>query len=177
MISPYVKNLVGSKFGKLIVTELSHIGNDKHACWWCRCKCGFIRRVRGSRLLDGSVRACSTCALKAGRKKQKASLRARYGDPKLTEMFHTYKCNARRKGYKFDLSKIDFDFLVKSACNYCGETPSNGVDRENNSVGYTNKNSVSCCSQCNYAKRDQNADVFFAWIEKVAKHNEGFLQR
>jgi len=48
----------------------------------------------------------------------------------------------------------------------------NGIDRVNSSVGYTKKNSVSCCSVCNYAKHQMTTEEFFKWIKRVHKFNK-----
>lgn len=49
----------------------------------------------------------------------------------------------------------------------------NGIDRLDNRRGYTVKNSVPCCTLCNYKKGNQSADEFLTWVRKVATHSAG----
>jgi len=66
---------------------------------------------------------------------------------------------------------IDFDTfstLVQSPCYYCGHSnpeETNGIDRMDNSIGYTNENCVSCCWICNRMKHVSSVEFF---IEKCA---------
>ena len=66
---------------------------------------------------------------------------------------------------------IDFDTfstLVQSPCYYCGHSnpdETNGIDRMDNSAGYTNENCVSCCWTCNRMKHISSTEFF---IEKCA---------
>ena len=43
----------------------------------------------------------------------------------------------------------------------------NGIDRINNSVGYTEKNSVPCCGTCNVAKGQMTLAEFKLWIARI----------
>ena len=45
----------------------------------------------------------------------------------------------------------------------------NGIDRKNNGKGYTEDNIVSCCKQCNFAKRNMSYKEFKFWINKLVK--------
>jgi len=45
----------------------------------------------------------------------------------------------------------------------------NGIDRVNNSAGYTNHNTVPCCKTCNLAKRDSTVEEFENWITQLIK--------
>ena len=47
----------------------------------------------------------------------------------------------------------------------------NGLDRKDNSLGYTIYNVLPCCSFCNQAKMDANYEDFINWANKVAKNN------
>lgn len=43
----------------------------------------------------------------------------------------------------------------------------NGVDRVDNSIGYTDDNCVSCCKICNNSKSALDLSEWKKWIEKV----------
>src|SRR3954462_11937569 len=53
---PYVKNLIGQRFGRLVVLEFSHV--RKHAYWRCRCDCGSEKTISGRSLREGITTAC-----------------------------------------------------------------------------------------------------------------------
>jgi hypothetical protein len=68
------------------------------------------------------------------------------------------------------------DFLTKeqklellcSSCYLCRQTPSFGIDREDASGDYTMENSKSCCTDCNYMKKDMSLDNFKMHVMYVA---------
>lgn len=55
-------NLVGKRFGRLIVIEYSkeysEIKNDKQRYWKCQCDCGNITYVKTSSLKNGNTQSC-----------------------------------------------------------------------------------------------------------------------
>lgn len=79
--------------------------------------------------------------------------------------------------------------LIDGPCHYCGtrlankricsnrpgrtmrEYRYNGIDRLNNSCGYTIENCVSCCGSCNVAKLDKTVEDFQLWLDQVTTHN------
>lgn len=46
----------------------------------------------------------------------------------------------------------------------------NGIDRLDNTKGYTKKNSVSCCKQCNFLKADYSSKEFLSIIKNIYEH-------
>lgn len=45
----------------------------------------------------------------------------------------------------------------------------NGVDRKDNSIGYTIDNCVTACKLCNYAKKAMSYDNFIDWLDRITK--------
>lgn len=97
----------------------------------------------------------------------------------LNRRFRSYKSNAKKRGYKFFLTKEEFRDLIYSDCHYCGLPPQksndkqlranhNGVDRIDNSLDYTVENSVSCCKICNYMKRELSENEFIEHITRIS---------
>ena len=83
-------------------------------------------------------------------------------------LFRTTLSNAKRRGYEFSLSFEDFDAITSRSCFYCGENEKRiGIDRIDNSIGYTKENSVSCCKICNYMKRTMTKEDFLNHIKKI----------
>jgi hypothetical protein len=94
-----------------------------------------------------------------------------------------YKRNAKTRNYVWDLDFQNFIELINGNCYYCGiekcspfiwrykyEEKSlllNGVDRIDNSIGYTKENSVSCCKTCNFAKNELSFDEFKKWANRL----------
>lgn len=75
-----------------------------------------------------------------------------------------YKRNANRKGIEFNLTVEDILANAFENCHYCGSLPRNklrekdggsyyqGLDRVDNSNGYTPENIIPCCHFCNNIK-------------------------
>lgn len=70
-LSPYVKDLTGQRFGRLIVMSLSHTNEMGHAFWNCVCDCTKPRVVRSSSLVRGSCRSCGCLASETSRARLK----------------------------------------------------------------------------------------------------------
>jgi len=55
-------------------------------------------------------------------------------------------------------------------CYYCGDNIETiGLDRLNNTKGYSLDNIVSCCTPCNMMKNNNTEDDFIARCKKIAK--------
>ena len=50
----------------------------------------------------------------------------------------------------------------------------NGIDRINNSKGYTIDNCVPCCFMCNYSKNNHSLSDWKAWLERLKKNLHRF---
>lgn len=90
--------------------------------------------------------------------------------------YNSYKKRAEKKQLAFLLSKEQFYKYQMSPCYYCGKESStthiNGVDRKDNGKGYTEDNCVTCCSFCNYLKRDVNDHDFITNCKRLADYQE-----
>ena len=71
-----------------------------------------------------------------------------------------------------DLTLQDFEEIIAEACIYCGRDVSTGVDRVDSQKGYFGDNCVSCCGNCNFAKRDENVDDFLARMDAIARRHQ-----
>lgn len=60
--NPRFINHTGTQFGLLKVIGFAGMfwsgHRQKYAYWWCRCKCGKLRRVRGNWLVTGNTASC-----------------------------------------------------------------------------------------------------------------------
>lgn len=97
----------------------------------------------------------------------------RYNEYKLKDRYNYYKRNARRKNRVFELSLEDFDYTTAQPCLYCNGFSSGktfcGIDRLDNTQGYTFFNSVPCCKYCNKMKLDKTHEEFLDHIHKIYK--------
>jgi hypothetical protein len=88
-----------------------------------------------------------------------------------TGILNVYKRNARKRNIEFSLLKNDFINLIGKTCVYCGKL-SRGVDRVDNTQGYTKENSVSCCNVCNKMKLEMTVKEFIDRCKLIIKINK-----
>ena len=76
--------------------------------------------------------------------------------------YSTYKERAERKELPFEISQETFQHYKDLPCYLCGkevsDRHSNGIDRFDNTKGYTLDNIRSCCGICNYMKKNYEYD-------------------
>jgi hypothetical protein len=167
-------DLTGRQFGKWIVLSLADtLGNDRR--WFCKCECGVIKPVQVGNLMNGNSTQCRSCAARRSGK----------GIASFRIILGTYKTNAENRGLVWNLTDDQFYKLTQGCCAYCGDPPSNcfqkancegafvynGVDRVDNTLGYDEDNTVSCCKVCNWMKSDQSVEEFLHRISKIMKRS------
>jgi hypothetical protein len=153
-----------TQYGKLTVIKLIPGRKCVHPVAECVCECGNKRTVRQTALRTGKIGSCARCSMKKAwtlRPRTDAKLR------KLCNKESEYKANAKGRGLKWEIGRSDFQRLILAACYYCGVQPSNGLDRIDNTGDYSLTNIYPCCSQCNYAKRNQTFVEFLAWVDRI----------
>jgi hypothetical protein len=169
------KDETGKVYGKWkvisVVPRPSHIsGRGKY--FLCECSCGTQRIIAGHNLRSGVSDNCG-CSWKTS---------IRNPDGPFNLLFWNYSKSAKERKKSFDLSLEDIKRLTQSDCFYCGQKPTamlkqfnkrgfvyNGIDRTDNSLGYTKENCVPCCKICNTAKLSMTVDQFRNWITLVYK--------
>lgn len=73
----------------------------------------------------------------------------------------SYKNGAKSRNHYFDLEPHHFIKLWKEKCMYCGrKIDTIGIDRVDNSKGYSIDNIVPCCINCNRMKMAQSVEDF-----------------
>ncbi len=139
------------------------------------CQCGNERVHSFQRVASGEIKSCGKCG-KGGRPLLENSLGAKRA------VWQRYKQSAKRRGIEFSISTEDFYSLITLPCSYCKSPPKTsmklnahpdflytGLDRVNNSAGYTLNNVVPCCSVCNFSKAGMSLDEWKNWITAVYK--------
>jgi len=172
-------NIKGKRFGELIVIrrDFSDPRSKTKAMWLCKCDCGEYKIIDGGALRYGRTKSCGCLRNK---RTKLANMR---------NLFGHYKRGAKRRGYKFELTEKQFVEITKKDCFYCGAKPNNickyyrnkddvfiynGIDRIDNTKGYTIDNVVACCKTCNQAKSNLPLQEFKNWVEKV--YNKMFIK-
>jgi len=171
--------LVGQRFGRLTVIEFSHADKYRDACWKCKCDCGEETITTSGNLKGGHTKSCG-CLQKEFYKKQKFP----NGESARNRVLQLHKDNAKRRNIEQVLTDEQIIAIHKENCYYCGSPPSNisspprcngpyiynGIDRIDNTKGYTINNVVSCCKGCNFFKRKYPYDEFLDKIKRIHSH-------
>lgn len=80
--------------------------------------------------------------------------------------------SARSKNLDLTIPREEIITLAKEACHYCGCASARGIDRMNNTLGYSRENILPACSQCNMMKMDMKYTCFLALCCDLARHFE-----
>lgn len=178
----HCKDISGMSFGRLFVLHLSDNQKPGNPLFWtCRCSCGSVLDINGSKIRDGRTQSCGCLSKEVSRKRMIID----YGEANFNHMMSSYKKSARHRQLEFSLSKEEFRQLTKGDCVYCGSPPLsvrnrsssngayifNGIDRVDNNVGYVIDNCVSCCSVCNKMKLNMIKEDFLSHVKRIYFHN------
>ena len=185
-------NIEGQKFGRL--TALHDVGYERRdRLWECLCKCGQFTVVKAGQLKAGKVKSCgclhSELASKRAKKDVAGHNKLPAGEANLNNMIRAYKAGAKKRNLEFSLTREQFKKLTKQKCFYCGVKPHNvinrsqtngkyiynGIDRVNNTKGYTIDNCVTCCYICNQWKRAYTQQGFLMRIKLIYENVLGGL--
>ena len=191
-------NLIGKRFGKLLVIERVINPKSYKAHFRCLCDCGRTKTI-GSYYLQNSMGNEASCGCERNIVCRKLS------DPKdasYNSVITGYRLGAKKRDKQWLLAREDAIALMCQNCHYCGIPPSqnrnayywkdivertiaksakkwktdaaiiiNGIDRIDNAGDYTKDNCVACCKICNSAKSDMTLLEFQTWIQRLIKHN------
>ena len=153
-------NEIGNKYGRLLIVDPAPSVNGK-AYWLCRCDCGNEHTAMGKLLRAGKVKSCGCWLVDNPPRLLPDDLGRR------RRHYRDYRKGAKSRNYGFNISFECFENLVLGPCHYCGKSPSSGVDRKNNVIGYIVSNCVSCCWDCNRTKSTTDYDEFIRWLDRV----------
>jgi hypothetical protein len=176
-----IKDLTGHRYGELTVIRYAGLYQNRYAAWECRCDCGRVKVIPGYVMTRGAVKTCG-CKRYA---RAAWSRRLPPGVAAMNSAYTTYRISAQKRGLEFTVSKEEFAALVVKPCHYCGSasgifygrsnntrTAHNGLDRVDNSKGYTIPNVVPCCKACNYMKRTMNVSDFISQAIRIARYSD-----
>ncbi len=177
-----VKSSIGDRFGSWTIKERSAPKADGTVRWLCECVCGNTQVIPGYTLRMGTSVSCGCTRAE----KMKAT---RNPETLIRNSYRNYQHGATYKWrqFKFELTYEEFRSIVHKPCEYCGDAPYdkkyfystkhgkdkdffvvlNGIDRVDNTLGYTVNNTVPCCKMCNQMKLDYGLNTFFERITKI----------
>lgn len=171
----------GKQYGKITAIRPTTQRAHRSIVWDCICECGITLVLPESKLWDGKY-GTQSC----GCSRRKAFKYSRG----FTRVYAQYKASAKKRRHEFTLSKAQFMVLTQNECFYCGTEPQqisidprihdpehqrqhtfryNGIDRVDNTVGYSISNCVSCCRICNIMKNNLTLSEFYSQIKKIAE--------
>lgn len=175
------KYVVGANFGKLTILEIVKRGN-KFSILHCICDCGEECIRNTSYISMSKDPCCPGCTkIKRGDNARKYKIKE-YGYSTAVRSYNQYKRNAVNRGLSFEFTLEQFVDIVTRECHYCPNIKTNcamsecangdflytGLDRVDNTKGYTLDNCVPCCSVCNTAKNNYPVEVFEDWVIAAA---------
>lgn len=168
--------MIGERYTRLVVIEFSHKDAKSRKWWKCRCDCGEMRTLHTGNLRSGNTRSCGCLA-----KDSAAQRRLSVHHSDITAVILGYKRHAVRRGHEWSLDRDEVVEIIERPCFYCGAPPANvkrtknsitpfqynGIDRLDNSAGYTPCNVVACCRICNRAKETLTVEEFAEWAKRL----------
>lgn len=169
--------LRGRTFGRLLVLRSNGVTKRNNVLWFVQCTCGNRFETESHSLIRGNTTQCDPCRLK---QLQRNNCKP---DSALRQLYAQYKCQARNAKRSFELTLAQFEALTSCSCFYTGRPPKqikktpgsdykyNGIDRLDNTKGYTVDNSVPCHGIINKMKGVLSSEVFIAICKEVAKHH------
>jgi len=169
-------NLVGQTFGHITVTESLGVASElglrgRGQVVRGSCSCGKEWIGPATSLKRGNTRSCGCLPTGPVPRPDREAGAVR-------QLCRNYQRHAARRGLSWELTDRAFRELLGGDCHYCGAPPSrtnyrmtkgrrtpsvvayNGIDRKDNTKGYTTENAVSCCAVSNFMKRDLSKEAF-----------------
>ena len=155
------------------VNGIDRMDNSKHYtvsnCVPCCKKCNFMKTALDAKTFIKRCSHISACHDGDG------ELDKSIWKDSNCSSYKSYIARAERKELAFELTREMFDTIRNSECFYCKkentDTHSNGIDRDDNSIGYTIENTVSCCGECNYMKGSLHKMEYIDWCKIISAHN------
>lgn len=177
----HIQEMVGKRFGRLVVTRRVSGNKYKQPMFECICDCGRYHTTQKSSLVRETkgVRSCGclyrTVAIRRHENQKKLAPHGIQTTSKPSKLharkMASIKQTARRRGIKWQLSDDQLLDLVKLPCTYCGGSSDHGsgLDRVDTSKAYAKENVNPCCKYCNFAKGPRSLDEFKNWITSAYK--------
>ncbi len=189
---------IGKRFGRLtVIAESDRKTKSRNKYLVCQCDCGTVKEIACMGLRGGGTISCGCF--------RNENNRLEVGEASLNKLEYTTRTMALRRGIEYTLTTEQFRSTISMDCFYCGQKPrdfnmyyksdgskkqkygraewadqqwvkANGIDRFDNSKGYTPENSVPCCWDCNVAKSDSAAEHFISHAERITNFQKNKIK-
>lgn len=176
--------LVGKTFGRLTATQVAGYFQESETqtrtAYLFQCACGKQHINIAKVVLGGHTLSCGCLKVEKVTELGKKLKQEKTNNPAFQRYYNQYKSRAKRAGLEFSLSEEEFKNITSSNCHYCNSSATkeygdnwkgyslpyicNGIDRKDNTIGYTLENALPCCSMCNYAKKNYDYSYFIDWL-------------
>lgn len=167
-----LQDIKNQRFGRLKPLFVSgSTGNG--AIWVCRCDCGRTVPISRSNLISEATKSCGCIPNREIKPNQ-------YHCKNKVWNMYVQRCKKNKRVFQLTLQQMVI--FAEEPCFYCRLPPSNvsktsrdswnysGLDRVDNSKGYTLDNVVPCCKHCNSLKMDiLNQEETFKVIHFIKK--------
>lgn len=162
---PRKNTRLGRKFGRLTTVTWIPEANS----YLCKCDCGGEKIVKNSQLGFGT-NSCGCLRTEEYSRRGGGPRRMR-----LNAIGRYYRRNATVRGLYWDLTNEQFEKVITNPCTYCGGEGSlgfnfTGIDRVDNTAGYTIENVQPACKRCNQARNNIDMPEFLDLIRKIYKN-------
>ena len=174
----------------MVVNKCQRCGNDfqvkpyrkdkakycSYDCYWQKSehleakacsKCGLNQSLSCFHKNGSSYSSqCKTCRHASNRK-----YRRKFNHK---EKYRNYIYRSITTDRELSISYEEFlDLVTNYSCYYCGlDNDQLGLDRVDNSQGYTLENVVPCCRPCNVAKNDMSYNDFITMCKYVVSNHD-----
>ena len=173
---PGQKNIemVGERFGMLVVESYQGLNKSKNKVWVCKCDCGNITTATTTSLRQGKVTSCKCNQYKSG-----AGVYNYTGYEDITgARWYVIKDGAYKRGYEFEITKEMVWELWKKQegrCSFTGlpitfKDSSASVDRIDNSKGYTLDNITLVHKDINLMRNKFSVEYFKEMCKRVVEN-------
>jgi len=180
---------IGDRHGFLEIIEIISQNNQgSHVKLNCYChNCGMTKIMNSINIKKRNSCGCcqriSDTWANVGPKTKPWQLPE--GQSAKNELFYQYKRSAKKRNLDWNLTEEQFFDIVTGNCYYCDSSLDNtkrgqgktsgdfkytGIDRFNNSIGYTKDNCVACCWMCNNMKSSYTNIEFINKIIQIYNH-------
>ena len=172
--------VIGKKYNYLTPTKLFCLDKKGRKLYKVKCDCGNEKIIYGHLMNLGIIKSCGCLHQKQIMSKFGISRRHGFGEAFKKSLYKTYQKGAKKRNLIFDIPFDLFLSLIEKPCKYCGALPYkkpstryfgtvayNGLDRADNTKGYTIDNIVPCCHRCNQSKSNLTLNEFQKWIVNV----------
>lgn len=189
------ENYIGKRSERLVLLapaiNPNKAKNNRHRYGMFLCDCGNQKILRISHVFITGLDQIKSCGCLRKENNYKI-IKRKLPDNEAAKRQTMQRYKHSKPELLFDLTNEQMEFLFQSNCFYCGINPSytsiysyhksegkitpnscytyNGIDRVDNTLGYTVSNCVTCCIHCNFAKRTRTFEEFKNWV-KMAYDN------